>query len=183
MCKGVYRDITGQRFGKLTVLPTKSNKRGYVVCKCDCGTIKDVVKRDVLSGATRSCGASECKAEVRRMKKESQVIESAHTNNQSQKSFENNKRVLDINKVYKKMYQISKNPKKSKKNFSGCVGVTWNRKMKRWIAGIGFRGENIYLGAYKDFEEAVAARKEAEEMCFSPSVISSKEFENAIKMC
>lgn len=37
---------------------TKCNSNGYpfVVCKCSCGTIKDVRARDLLNGSSKSCG-------------------------------------------------------------------------------------------------------------------------------
>lgn len=55
-----FRDVTGQKFGRLTVLRRADKRPGDIkvwwVCKCDCG--KDsVVKADsLLSGVTQSCG-------------------------------------------------------------------------------------------------------------------------------
>lgn len=57
-------DITGQRFGRLTVLslvpkeerPWKNKERAWY-CKCDCGNICIVRQRSLLSARfTRSCG-------------------------------------------------------------------------------------------------------------------------------
>lgn len=52
------KDLTGQRFGRLTVIglqPTETRKT-FWVCECDCGNMK-VVRSDILqSGNTRSCG-------------------------------------------------------------------------------------------------------------------------------
>lgn len=54
-----FRDLTGQRFGSWTVIK-KTNKRasGGVVwlCKCDCGTIREVYGSNLVSGKTKSCG-------------------------------------------------------------------------------------------------------------------------------
>lgn len=55
------RDLTGEKFGKLTVLrqvPKPENGKGtYWECKCDCGAIK-IIRRDCLTGkhGTKSCG-------------------------------------------------------------------------------------------------------------------------------
>jgi hypothetical protein len=55
-----YKDITGQRFGRLTVLRySHSSKRGtaYWVCRCDCGT-EATRRADSLNGKnkTPNCG-------------------------------------------------------------------------------------------------------------------------------
>ena len=52
---------------------------------------------------------------------------------------------------------------KSKKNTSGHTGVTWNRKLGKWAAQVKYRGKNLYLGLYVDIEDAVEARKKANE--------------------
>lgn len=48
-------------------------------------------------------------------------------------------------------------------NTSGVTGVGWNKTRKKWIASIGYNNQNIHLGYFINFEDAVAARKEAEE--------------------
>lgn len=51
-------DLTGQRFGRLTVIgiDDKSTKKTYWICQCDCGTVKSV-RADILkAGLTVSCG-------------------------------------------------------------------------------------------------------------------------------
>ena len=54
-----YKDLSGQEFGRLTVL-SKTDRRvnGRVVwhCRCDCGNEIDVVSSYLLGGDTRSCG-------------------------------------------------------------------------------------------------------------------------------
>ena len=52
-------DITGKRFGKLTVLRRSSNTQdGSAVweCKCDCGNTTRVKGNSLRSGVTKSCG-------------------------------------------------------------------------------------------------------------------------------
>ena len=48
-------------------------------------------------------------------------------------------------------------------NTSGVPGVDWLAAKGRWRATICFKGKRRYLGSYTDFEEAVKARKRAEE--------------------
>lgn len=52
-------DITGQRFGRLTVLyeePVRRKKRVYWHCICDCGTKITVESMKLRNGHTKSCG-------------------------------------------------------------------------------------------------------------------------------
>lgn len=55
-----YKDLAGQRFGKLTVknLTQERDKAGCTIwhCKCDCGNFIDVSSNKLKRGNTRSCG-------------------------------------------------------------------------------------------------------------------------------
>lgn len=58
-----FKDLTGQKIGKLTVLYRENDrtyKNGYHRtiwhCVCDCGNEKDVRATDLVSGAIKSCG-------------------------------------------------------------------------------------------------------------------------------
>ena len=51
-------------------------------------------------------------------------------------------------------------------NTSGCTGVVWQKKARRWRAEIGFQGKRYYLGQFDCFDDAVTARKEAEAKYF-----------------
>ena len=52
-------DLTGQKFGKLTVIEedfdNKTKKRRWI-CICECGAKKSVDQYHLRSGATVSCG-------------------------------------------------------------------------------------------------------------------------------
>ena len=52
-------------------------------------------------------------------------------------------------------------------NTSGCKGVGWSKKDKRWIARIKVNKKDIYLGEYKSKEEAIASRLKAEKEYFN----------------
>lgn len=59
MRKGAtYKDITGQRFGKLLVLKRVigDKKHTLYLCKCDCGNEKIIDGRNLREGKSKSCG-------------------------------------------------------------------------------------------------------------------------------
>ena len=50
-------DLTGRRFGKLTVLNLIENKNERTwLCQCDCGNLYEVSSKNLLRGHTSSCG-------------------------------------------------------------------------------------------------------------------------------
>ena len=58
---GLSNDITGKRFGMLLVIKKTSKKgetRSKWLCKCDCGTEKEVIRASLVNGSTSSCGCS-----------------------------------------------------------------------------------------------------------------------------
>lgn len=63
-------------------------------------------------------------------------------------------------------YQNNMNHKVSKANTSGCAGVTYINKDKRWCATIQENGNYHFLGYFINYDDAVKARKEAEEQYF-----------------
>jgi hypothetical protein len=56
--KGVLKDITGQKFGRLLAIKYvgKTKSKIYWLFKCDCGSEKKIIKSSVVCGRTRSCG-------------------------------------------------------------------------------------------------------------------------------
>lgn len=52
------KELTGKRFGKLTVIRETGKKNGHYVweCKCSCGEIINVVGSKLTNGHTKSCG-------------------------------------------------------------------------------------------------------------------------------
>lgn len=56
-------DMTGQRFGKLSVL-MRSERRGGLatwICRCDCGATLEVIGNNLRAGYSNSCGCSRVK--------------------------------------------------------------------------------------------------------------------------
>ena len=73
-------DITGQRFGKLTVVAQDKPRSGegngtYWHCVCDCGQHKSVQKSNLLGGNVKSCGCllSIGEAEIEKILQENNI--------------------------------------------------------------------------------------------------------------
>lgn len=62
--------------------------------------------------------------------------------------------------------QNQMNKGKQKNNKSGVVGVGWHKTSGKWAAYIAVDNKQIHLGLFDNFEDAVKARKEAEDKYF-----------------
>lgn len=53
-----FVDLTGNRYGRLSIIKRAENKdkRTMWLCKCDCGNEKIIGGKDITSGKTKSCG-------------------------------------------------------------------------------------------------------------------------------
>lgn len=60
---GAFRDLTGRRFGRWTVLGwVRTDAHGSVYrCRCDCGVERDIRGAALSNGSSRSCGAAGCR--------------------------------------------------------------------------------------------------------------------------
>lgn len=62
------KDLTGKQFGRWTVISFVGNKRW--LCKCTCGTEREVVTSSLTSGASKSCGCYNAEQTSCRLKKD-----------------------------------------------------------------------------------------------------------------
>lgn len=65
-------DLTGQKFGRLTVIERAENNQNNKVmwrCKCDCGNESLVIGSRLYTGKTKSCGCLIAESTVRRSTK------------------------------------------------------------------------------------------------------------------
>lgn len=134
-------DLTGQQFGRLTVIErdpvrTKS-KMSKWKCQCDCGNTVSVLSDSLRKGRTKSCGC---------LSRESAA----------------NIYKIDGTQVTK----LIPREKLASNNTSGKRGVSWNKQNNVWEAYIKFKGIKYHLGISKDFEKAAQLRDEAEELIY-----------------
>ena len=54
-------DLTGQTFGKLTVVSRSINNKTKWLCQCECGEFKEVFEGHLTQGLTKSCGKYGCR--------------------------------------------------------------------------------------------------------------------------
>lgn len=55
-------------------------------------------------------------------------------------------------------------------NTSGVTGVSWDKSRNKCLAQIVFQGKKYHLGRFDKKEDAVEARKKAEEKYFQPII-------------
>lgn len=132
-------DLTGQRYGKLTVLEPAENTGGRTAWKfqCDCGQLVVVQTHRLRSGHTGSCGCW------------------------GKKKLPGTK-LAGLTYVDGTCVEMLRAKTVRRNNTSGVPGVEWRASKKVWRASICFKGKRHYLGSYGKFEDAVEARKRAE---------------------
>ena len=69
-------------------------------------------------------------------------------------------RISNLREVSHK--QNGQNRSKSSHNTSGHPGVSWYKRISKWVAQIRHNYKHIYLGSFTTVEEAIAARKAGE---------------------
>ena len=136
-------DLTGQRFGKLTVLAPAENLGSLTAwrCRCDCGQETVVLTKRLRDGHWTSCG---CDKE--HFGEPPAIVGRA-----------------SLTYVDGTCVEMLRAKTVRCNNTSGVPGVEWLAQKQRWRASICFKGKRYYLGSYTSFEEAVKARKLGEE--------------------
>ncbi len=139
-------DIRDEKFGRLTaIFPTqKRDSKGYVIwhCKCDCGKELDVSYNALLYSKMRSCGCQK--------KEHDQAMPSL------------------LNHIDGTSLDMLKSKKVPVNNTTGHRGVYFIKG--KYVAKIVFQKRAFYLGSYENIEDAIEARKEAEEAIFTCAV-------------
>lgn len=132
-------DLTGQRYGYLRVLAPADNigSRTAWLCRCDCGRETVVKTCHLRCGHTQSCGCQDGSGTPRV--------------------------ALGLTYIDGTCVEMLRSKRVRCNNTSGVSGVDWWASKGRWRASICFKGKRHYLGSYIRFEDAVEARKNAEE--------------------
>jgi hypothetical protein len=152
------KDLTNQVFDRLTVLHRDGDKLsgGSIVwvCRCLCNNLVSVPSRDLISGNTKSCGC---------------------LNADKAKSIAlHNEQYLTIDGAFIPILQ----KKVQENSVTGIKGVSVHKvknKKDRYMANITIKGERHYLGVFSKLNDAIAARKAAEEKYFQPYIDKHNE--------
>ena len=143
-------DFTGMKIGKLTVVERSNYRspRGKRTvptwkCLCECGAV--VFK---ATDSLRRQGVCMCKR-CQELNSSSKAREKAGFFNGTQ-----------VSKLRKMEPTVTSE--------SGVRGVVWDKNSNKWRARLTFQGKNMSFGSYDKFEDAVAARKAAEEEYYEP---------------
>lgn len=112
-----YRiDLTGKRFGKLTVLEfaytEQKSRKSFWKCRCDCGNVKVICASNLKSGNTSSCGCGEIVNRERRM------------NAFYDEHFRHGKSYSRIHKIWAHMKERCSNPKSKDYPLYGGRGIS-----------------------------------------------------------
>ncbi len=134
-------NLIGQKFGSLTVIAPADNIDGRTAwrCRCDCGRECVVKTVRLRSGRPASCGCGWT---------------------QSGRGLE------CLTYIDGTCVEMLAAKTVRRNNTSGVPGVDWRASKQLWRATICFKGKRHYLGSYRRFEDAVRARKQAEENLF-----------------
>ena len=190
-------DITGRVFGKLTAIARSNRVNGngtrYWLCHCECGQDREILKRNLISGLSKSCGkCSSVGLQGKRFGNYTVIGERAETYKKGMawlcKCDCGNERYVtrfNLVKGYSKSCGCTRNRKKTlvegtllesidpnKKipcdNTSGCIGVSEVKGRGVWEAKITLRGKTYHLGTFKNKNDAILARKNAEIELYRP---------------
>lgn len=136
--RGTSIDLTGQKFGELTVL-RKNGKRSMAkeviwICECSCGKIIETSSTFLRSGHTKSCGHVQTSKLKKFNEKEHQAYKGTAP-----------RRLTSENKI-------------NKNNTTGHRGVM-KTKYGKFMVKVGFKRKVYYGGTYDTIEEAAEAQE------------------------
>lgn len=163
---GQKLDLTGQRFGKLVVIGDegyrRKNKRGmWLMCECDCGNSLNVRKDRLACGNTTSCG---CVNKINQVKNITYILTDVDRIKARKHTFVEDTSLVSIGKT-----------KPMITNTSGHTGVSYRKDRGKWVAIIEFQKEIHRLGNFINKEDAINARKAAEDKYFKPMLDKYKD--------
>lgn len=153
-----YTDIKGMRFGRLVTIDVTNARspKGSVMwqCRCDCGKEVLVSEEQLSCGRSRSCGC---------LKKENQLMI--------------NRRLTFVDNT---CVEWLEKRKKRRDNSSGFRGVSRTQSGK-WRVSIGLKKKRYYLGTFNEYEDAVAARCNAERILHEGFVYAYRKWNEIAK--
>lgn len=192
-------NLTGQTYGKLAVIRYVGSRKWE--CLCECGNEVEVYAQNLKSNHTKSCGCLKiseptigsvygyltlqeivyrgntryCRCLCSCGKETSIRIDTWGTTKSCGHLLGSGTPSTKA-KIFVDGTQPSKlMSEPSAVNKSGVVGVNWDRSRGKWQASIRFKGHRYNLGRFDDIEDAITARKEAEEKYFKPYIDTYKK--------
>lgn len=66
------------------------------------------------------------------------------------------------NLIYSDRYRNARNSSKPENNISGYIGIYYNKKRREWKASVSKNNKEVFLGWYKNKEDALRARLQGE---------------------
>lgn len=149
-------DLIGQRFGRLTVI-SKADRKGYVICKCDCGNTHTVFAGNLTRSRspTQSCGCY-------RRDVSSELGKKVIIRNSAERIARNHQYGTNVGMITNQKLHVN--------NQSGHTGVWFDNARNTYQAYINLHNKRHNLGRFKSFDEAVAAREDAEDRLFAPII-------------
>ncbi len=141
-------NLIGRRFGKLEVIG-RSDKRGsrgartvpLWECRCECGAICYKATDTLTNPEISMCNDCVGKYATKKARAKAGFVDGT---------------------------QISRitSTKLISTNTSGCRGVYFDKNTGKYRARLKFKGKLMNFGSYINFEDAVKARKEAEQLIY-----------------
>lgn len=134
-----HKQFEGKRFGMLTVQAYAGKHAGMHrwKCLCDCGGETIVGQTLLQTGKTRSCGCIQKTIIYDNLK----LCDGTSVT------------ILEANKQHR-----------NANNKSGYTGIYRSSRTGKWQAQIRFKKKAFFLGSYDHIEDAIAARKQGENM-------------------
>ena len=140
--------LVGRCFGKLEVI-CRSDKRGsrgartvpLWECRCECGNITYKATDTLRNSSISMCSECSVKYASKKMRENLGYVDGTQ-----------------ISRI--------KSDKPNVTSSSGARGVYYDKKSGLWRARLRLKGKLMNFGSYKNFDDAVRARKEAEAEYF-----------------
>ena len=150
-------DLVGRRFGKLEVI-ARSDKRGsrgartvpLWECRCECGAICYKATDTLTNPELSMCNDCVGKYAGEKMRAKAGYVDGTQ-----------------LSRI--------KSDKLISTNTSGCRGVYFDKHSGLWLARLKFKGKLMNFGSYKNFDDAVKARKAAEQEYYGEYLTEAKE--------
>lgn len=127
-------NLKGGKFGKWEVLDRDLSRKGrsYWICECECGTIRSVMGKTLVSGASKSCGCTRKENAIKRSKE----VNTKHGLHGTR-----------LYKIWRSMKLRTTNPKTNSYEHYGGRGI---KVCDEWINNFQAFAEWAFNNGYKD---------------------------------